>query len=216
VAVSALHLASGGEINMAVRAIKWPGRANVFVSLVAIHKGTWPGPRFLDGKSVQFISAHLDEMEASAPVALTENVSTMLEGSKNRGEGFFITHLEARRLIADDTRNADVVIPILSGGEITDVPDQAPQRCAIFFWNWDISRASEYRLPFSLLQQRVGEERSANPDAKLSGGGLLGLGFMARRRRRLTLIGESGKNLIRTKWDGRFEPADVGSPAAVA
>lgn len=163
-------LASGGEINMAVRAIKWPGRANVFVSLVAIHKGTWPGPRFLDGQSVQFISAHLDEMKASAPVVLTENVSTMLEGSKNRGEGFFITHLEARRLIADDTRNADVVIPILSGGEITDVPDQAPQRCAIFFWNWDISRASEYRLPFSLLQQRVGEERSANPDAKLSEG----------------------------------------------
>ncbi len=32
-------LAQGGAINMAVRGIKWPGRANLVVSLVALHKG---------------------------------------------------------------------------------------------------------------------------------------------------------------------------------
>ncbi|MGH8058746.1 MAG: Eco57I restriction-modification methylase domain-containing protein, partial [Candidatus Entotheonellia bacterium] len=32
-------LAQGGAINFAVRGIKWPGRANLVVSLVAIHKG---------------------------------------------------------------------------------------------------------------------------------------------------------------------------------
>ena len=29
----------GGAINMAVRGIKWPGLANLVVSLVALHKG---------------------------------------------------------------------------------------------------------------------------------------------------------------------------------
>jgi hypothetical protein len=36
-------LAQGGEINMAVRGIRWPGRANLVVSLVAIHRGEWAG-----------------------------------------------------------------------------------------------------------------------------------------------------------------------------
>ena len=37
---------------MAVRGIKWPGRANLVVSLVAIHKGAWHGKRALDGRDL--------------------------------------------------------------------------------------------------------------------------------------------------------------------
>ncbi len=49
-------MAQGGEINFAVRGIKWPGQANLVVSLVAIHKGEWHGKRVLDGKEVPVIS----------------------------------------------------------------------------------------------------------------------------------------------------------------
>jgi hypothetical protein len=54
-------LANGGSINFAVRAVRWPGRANLFVSLVSIHKGEWKGKRVLDGKDVPVINAFFED-----------------------------------------------------------------------------------------------------------------------------------------------------------
>lgn len=162
-------LAQDGEINMSVRGIKWPGRANLVVSLVAIHKGKWLGPRFLDNIQVSVINSFFEEtLEFADPLPIAGNIGKMLEGSKNRGKGFFISMEQARRLLAQDARNADVVIPILSGGEITDIPDQSPQRYAIFFGDWEIERAMQYRAPFELLQQRVSKERSSKVDTRLN------------------------------------------------
>ncbi|MFO1419821.1 MAG: DNA methyltransferase [Candidatus Competibacteraceae bacterium] len=56
-------LAQGGTINMAVRGIKWPGRANLVVSLVALHKGEWRGKRVLDGREVSVINAYFEDSE---------------------------------------------------------------------------------------------------------------------------------------------------------
>ena len=50
-------LAAGGTINMAVRGIKWPGVANLVVSLVAIRNGEWKTKCSLDGQFVEFINA---------------------------------------------------------------------------------------------------------------------------------------------------------------
>jgi len=162
-------LAQGGNINMAVRGIKWPGRANLVVSLVAVHKGEWRGKRVLDGKEVAAISAYFEDADDDlGPAQLLENASTVLEGSKTRGEGFFITRQEARILTSEDPRNADVVLPILSGKEITDVPDQSPQRCAIYFSDWDLRRADEYQQPLQLLQNRLGTQRADLADRRLS------------------------------------------------
>ena len=43
-------LAAGAQINMAVRGIKWPGTANLVVSLLAVRKGEWNGLRVLDNQ----------------------------------------------------------------------------------------------------------------------------------------------------------------------
>ena len=51
-------LTDGGQINHAVRAIKWPGRAKLVVSTVTLHKGSWNGPRVLDGQTASTISAN--------------------------------------------------------------------------------------------------------------------------------------------------------------
>ena len=162
-------LAQDGLINMAVRGIKWPGRANLVVSLVALHKGEWRGKRVLDGKEVTVINAFFeDNDDDSEPKELRENLGTMLEGSKNRGKAFFISHEKAKELISANTKNAEVVIPILSGSDITDTPDQAPQRCALFFSDWDELRSKEYALPFELLQHELGSERADMADERLS------------------------------------------------
>src|SRR2546428_3656236 len=67
-------LAQGGAINFAVRGIKWPGRANLVVSLVALHKGEWSGQRVLDGREVSVISAYFeDSLDAGEPRPISEN-----------------------------------------------------------------------------------------------------------------------------------------------
>ena len=55
-------IAQGGEINMAVRGIKWPGRAHLVVSLVAVHHGQWRGKRVLDGLEVPIISPFFEQI----------------------------------------------------------------------------------------------------------------------------------------------------------
>ena len=54
-------LAQGGAINLAVRGIKWPGRAKLIVSLVAMHKGEWSGKRVLDSREVPLINAYFED-----------------------------------------------------------------------------------------------------------------------------------------------------------
>ena len=54
-------VSQGGQINMAVRGIKWPGRANLVVSLVGLHKGSWSGRCVLDGREVPTINAFFED-----------------------------------------------------------------------------------------------------------------------------------------------------------
>ena len=57
-------IATGAQINMAMRGIKWPGTANLVVSLLALHKGEWNGPRMLDNQPVEMINTFFEEGES--------------------------------------------------------------------------------------------------------------------------------------------------------
>jgi len=160
---------SGGVINFAIRGIKWPGRANLVVSLVSIFRGKWNGDYVLDGRKVPVITAFFeDTLDAGAPSTLSEPKGSMLEGSKNRGTGFLISHHDASALISANSRNQEVVLPILSGGEITDIPDLSPQRSAVFFFDWPEEKAALYSEPFDRLAKQVAKDRADLNDTNLS------------------------------------------------
>jgi methylase of polypeptide subunit release factors len=161
-------LAQGGQINMAVRGIKWPGRANVVVSLVALHKGKWSGKRTLDGRDVLTINAYFeDSADGGDPVDLPENAGKVFQGSIFLGDGFILTHEEAARLIAADPRNRDVVFSAPRGKEdINNAPDQAPGRSIINFHDWNESRARAYPIPFQIVEDKVKPERLGQGDVK--------------------------------------------------
>jgi len=109
-------LTQGGEINMAVRGIKWPGRANLVISLVSIHNGEWNGERVLDGRKVQVISAHLeDTFDTSGPDALAESANRVFEGVKFLGDGFLLSHEDAEAMRGREPRLAQVVVPVTNG-----------------------------------------------------------------------------------------------------
>lgn len=160
-------VANGGAINFAVRGIKWPGRANLVVSLVSIHRGQWKGRRVLDNKEVGYISPFFEETEdEGVPHELQENAEMLFEGVKQGGDGFFITASEATALLSTSAANRDVIFKCLNGQELNQKPDQSPERTIINFFDWDESKARSYSEPFGLVEERVKPVRALDNRAQ--------------------------------------------------
>ena len=155
-------LTDGGQINHAVRAIKWPGRAKLVVSTVTLHKGPWNGPRVLDGQSVSTINAFLeDSADVGEPQDLQANAARVFQGSIFLGDGFLLEHAEAERLRRSDPKNADVLFPLINGQELNSDPEQKPGRTIINFFDWTIERARTYSETFAIVETLVKPFRAA-------------------------------------------------------
>ena len=149
-------VATGAQINLAVRGIKWPGTANLVVSLLALHKGEWNGPRMLDNQPVEMINAFFEEEEGlGAPNSILENHDRVFQGSIFLGDGFLLSHKEAGRLRTSDPRNAEIIMPIINGKELNNEPNQIPGRSIINFRDWPMERAREYPEPFAIIEEKV-------------------------------------------------------------
>jgi hypothetical protein len=147
---------AGGNINFATRGIKWPGRANLVVSQLAIMKGDWTGKKLLDGNEAEFINSFLeDSAAASDPNALNENSDSLFAGYDILGEGFVLAHDEGSQLILSEPVNQDVVLPVINGHELNNEPKQMAERFVINFWDWPLERARSYARPFELVEARV-------------------------------------------------------------
>lgn len=158
-------LAQGGIINFAVRGLKWPGRANLVVSLLAMHKGEWRGKRLLDGKEVPVISAYFEEYaDEGNPFPLPENANSVYEGSKFQGDGFLLTHEAADNLIKNDRRNQDAISKAINGDELNNEPKQEPRRSVINFRDWPEERARQYTDVFAIVEQKVKPGRMLQDD----------------------------------------------------
>ena len=158
-------LAADGQINMAVRGMKWPGAANLVVSLLAVHKGNWSGPRMLDNQTVALINTFFEEGEnPGEPDTIIENRDRVFEGSKFLGAGFLLTHDDAKRICASDPRNAEVIMPVINGKELNNEPDQTPGRSIINFRDWPLEQAQEYLEPFLIVKEKVKPDREKQKD----------------------------------------------------
>lgn len=156
-------LSQGGSINFAVRAIKWPGRANLYVSLLGVYKGTWAGEFQLDGRGVAVINPFLDDVvDLGPPHILSANDSRLFQGCIVLGEGFLLDSGEAARLIESDPRNGDVILPVINGEEVNRDPEQAARRRIINFFDWSEERARRYSAPFQILCNKVKAVRQLN------------------------------------------------------
>ncbi len=163
-------IVQGGAINFVVRGIKWPGRANIIVSLVGVHKGQWRGKCFIDNREVSVINAYFeDSQDTDAPLVLKQNADVLYEGAKWQGDGFLLNHDEARRMIDRDPRNRDVIFPIINGHELNNHPEQQPEREIINFFDWPLERAQKYSEPIKIVEDRVKPMREKEHDKGAKG-----------------------------------------------
>lgn len=147
----------GGNLVFANSGTRWPGVANLFVSLFSLHKGAWEKlPRNLDGRSVSFISALFEDYaDAGATKTLAENEERVFEGVKFGGDGFLLTHEEADALRLRNPNLAEVIFHVLNGQELNSHPLQASSRCIINFFDWSEEKAAGYDEAFSRVRDLV-------------------------------------------------------------
>ena len=161
-------LVSGGTIGMAVRGVRWPGKANLTVSLLAIRNGQILGERWLDGRPVSQISAFLEEEAASAPAAvLQESQERNFIGTHYLGDGFVFARSEAEQLIAKSPDYAEVLFPLFNCKTLNSSPDLKSSRFIAHFFDWPEERARHYESVFERLQLEVQPERASQTDRRL-------------------------------------------------
>ena len=141
----------GGEIYDATRRYKWPGQAAVIVSVIHIAKGLAAVPKLLDRASTDRITAFLFPRGGHAdPAPLETNRDKAFNGMFLRGMGFTFDDTdrkgvasplaEMRRLIADNPKNREVILPFLGGEELNASPTHAHHRYAINFRDYPLLR----------------------------------------------------------------------------
>jgi len=146
----------GGSINFAVRSTRWPGAANLFVSLLGVVKDKWKGLQQLDGKTVDYISSFFEDyLDVGEPIDLHQNKNQMFQGSIFLGDGFLLTYQERDRLLAADPKNAEVIFQVINGKEVNNDPEQRPRRCIINFFDWSKAKAESYPEPFEIVLKKV-------------------------------------------------------------
>jgi hypothetical protein len=154
---------AGGTINMAVRGIKWPGVANLIVSLLAIHRGEWKAECQLDGKRVEMINTYFEDSEdTKEPIGLAENADQVYQGSIFSGDGFLLSRSDAIQMLADCNELSEVIFPVINGQELNNKPDQQPGRRIIQFFDWSLEKAEKYPAALDHLRQYVKPWRDAN------------------------------------------------------
>ena len=158
-------LKDGGCIYSARSKMVWPGKAAVFVSVVNIRKGSWGGGCILDGVPEDFISPMLTAQVEWVVHPLKANKSLAFVGVIPNGDGLFLTDVEYEKLIKDDHRNKDVLLPYITGSDLNS-SHRLKGRHIINFWDWPLDKAFSYPKIMTIVEQRVRPHRLTLSDAK--------------------------------------------------
>ena len=163
---------NGGAIYSTRRRIMWPGEAAVVVSVVHIVRGTPVGPKRLDGREVDIISAFLFHGGGhDDPAKLATNSGKSFQGSIVLGMGFTFDDTDNKgvatptsdmhRLIAKDPRNKEVIYPYIGGQEVNASVDHAHHRYVINFGSRD-ETVCRLQWPdlMSIVEDRVKPDRA--------------------------------------------------------
>ncbi len=158
---------NGGTIIEAVSTEPWIGDAVVYVSIVAWKKGEEKGIKNLYyGDEKRNIELHKQETINSSLSLSIDVVSAFVlecnkvpkkcfQGQTHGNEGFLISVKEAEMLLKENKKNAEVLHPFLIGDELVGSFQSQPKRFVIDFSKMDMIKASSYKEPFKILQEKV-------------------------------------------------------------
>jgi hypothetical protein len=140
---------NGGTIYAARKRYKWPGVAAVVVSVVQLVKGAYAGVKLLDKRPVEKITAFMFAKGGHEdPKQLVANAGKSFKGSMVYGMGLTFDDsgpadddtpgipspiASMERLIAENSKNAEVIFPYIGGEEVNSSPTHSHHRYVINF-----------------------------------------------------------------------------------
>jgi hypothetical protein len=136
-------------LTRAVPSRPWPGGASLEVAHVYGRSirgqspaETWRGPFHIDDANVVGVTSFLTPPGriTGKPHRLQANSGMSFQGSNMLGLGFVMAPEQAKALIARNRRNANVLLPYLTGENLNTRPDQSPSRWVIYFRDWPLQR----------------------------------------------------------------------------
>jgi hypothetical protein len=163
-------VSTGGTITEAVSSMKWSGDAAVAVSIVNWTKGKAGGKKRLylqkgNDPAQGWSYEELDEIGSALSFETDVTQAQRIEANAARGgcfqgqthghEGFLLSTADAKKFIASDKKNSDVLFPYLIANELIGRKDSLPQRHVIDFADRDLLKAQKYKGLFSLVQNSV-------------------------------------------------------------
>jgi len=149
----------------AIKSIKWPGIAKLFVSLLAISKGRFKGKRYLNGREVEEINSYFENESSNlVPFTLHQNANLLFRGVDFGGTGFIIDELQRKYLIGQNQKNRDVIMPLINGEEINNDPNQSVERYIINFRDLQFEEASLYPEALEHVRKNVKPYRDTQND----------------------------------------------------
>jgi type I restriction-modification system DNA methylase subunit len=145
-----------GTAVFAQTSVRWPGPANLHISMFAIAKGAFAGSRVLNGGVVDFISSRLTaDKDDGEPKPLLANEDRMFQGFIFLGDGFLLEHAEAHQMTSADPKSSQVIFPVTNGQELNSDPLQRAGRQIINFQDWSQDKASQYEGAFERVRRLV-------------------------------------------------------------
>ena len=152
----------GFTIFNAVSALRWPGTANVEVSIVSSASGDWVGPKVLDGKIKPVISTALTSEPTIIPKALKSLTSLRSDGFKFMGEGFVLSRQEKDNLLNTEAKAKEIIFPYFTGDDLASLPDLSrPNEYAIDFGEMTKQEAQYFPETFARIRETVKPIRDA-------------------------------------------------------
>ncbi len=166
--------ADGLDIYSAVKSAKWPTKgASLEYSVVwASHRQrSATVPAHVDGIPAEGITPSLEPVSRARgnPHRLASNKGLAFIGSYVLGLGFTLDESEARMVIDQDPRNADVLFPYVTGKDVLNQPNSTASRWIINFRDMTEEVARTYALPMARVEQLVRPERQRRaPDGSFA------------------------------------------------
>jgi SAM-dependent methyltransferase len=153
-------VSNGGIIHNAISTQIWSGDAAVHVSIVNWTKEKQK-QNFLNSVEVPFINSSLkSEISVNNAKILKANKNFSFQACELSGKGFIISEEEAREWIKIDSKNVDVLKPMIDGKTL--INPFLKLDWVIDFNNLSIEEASKYQLPFQRVKEKVKPERDKN------------------------------------------------------
>jgi type II restriction/modification system DNA methylase subunit YeeA len=150
----------GGIIHNAVSTQEWSGEAAVHVSIVNWSKQE-PRRKILDEMEVPLISSSLkNEISVASAHIINANKNYSFQACELSSKGFIIAEEEAQEWIKTDFKNSKVLKPMIDGKSL--IHSYQKLDWVIDFNDMSIEQASDYKLPFQRVREKVKPERDNN------------------------------------------------------